>query len=135
MRAAKAEAARNEWHSPAEVVEAARTTMGGIDLDPASCEMANQIVRATTFYAAREDGLARPWFGRVWLNPPYSAKAPKFVQKFTDSFAAGSVEQGVLLLGTHHLTTDWFDPDPDATKSLRPNIPDAPAVFAGMHVN
>ena len=33
--------ARHDWHSPPEVVEAARRVMGGIDLDPASCEEAN----------------------------------------------------------------------------------------------
>jgi len=42
----KRELARHDWHSPAQVIEAARTVMGGINLDPASCEAANEIVRA-----------------------------------------------------------------------------------------
>jgi len=102
------ELARTEWYSPAEIVEAARATLGEIDLDPASCEAANEVVRADRFYSVRDDGLCQPWFGKVWLNPPYGRYAPKFVDRFAKAFAEGSVEQGVLLLATHHLTTDWF---------------------------
>lgn len=100
--------ARNEWHSPAEAVEPARIVMGGIDLDPASCPAANEIVKATRFYTIRDDGLSQPWFGRVWLNPPYGRFAPKFVERFRQHFAAGAVVQGCLLLATHHLTSRWF---------------------------
>jgi ParB family chromosome partitioning protein len=99
---------RHEWYSPAEIVEAARATMGGIDLDPASCPAANEIVRAGRFYSIADDGLAQPWSGRVWLNPPYGGHAPKFVERFREHFAAGSVAQGCLLLADHHLNTRWF---------------------------
>ena len=54
--------------------------MGGIDLDPASCAEANKIVQAKQFYSQRDDGLKQPWFGRIWLNPPYGRFAPKFVE-------------------------------------------------------
>jgi ParB family chromosome partitioning protein len=82
--------------------------MGGIDLDPASCAAANEIVRAATYYTIRDDGLMRPWFGRIWLNPPYGSHAQKFVRRFTELFAEGAIEQGCLLLSTHHVTTHWF---------------------------
>lgn len=65
----------SEWHSPADVVELARTVLGPIDLDPASCEAANRTVRAARYITAAEDGLASPWGSverpaTVFLNPP-----------------------------------------------------------------
>ncbi len=60
-----------EYYTPVEIVEAARRVMGGIDLDPASSETANQIVRAVHIYTAKENGLLQPWRGRVWMNHPF----------------------------------------------------------------
>lgn len=59
-----------EHRTPSYIVEPARELLGGIDLDPASCLEANETVRATQFYSEGDDGLSRPWTGRVFLNPP-----------------------------------------------------------------
>jgi hypothetical protein len=65
----------NEHYTPPEIIEAARYTLGGvIDLDPASCALANQVVKARCFMY--EGALDRDWTGpegepaTVWLNPP-----------------------------------------------------------------
>jgi hypothetical protein len=42
--------------------------MGGIDLDPASCAAANEIVRATAYYTIRDDGLGSRW-GKILAQP------------------------------------------------------------------
>jgi len=60
----------NEHYTPAEYVQAARDVLGLIDLDPASCAVAQQTVKAERFFTKEENGLAHTWVGSVWLNPP-----------------------------------------------------------------
>lgn len=60
-----------EYYTPVEIVEAARRVMGWIDLDPASSENANRIVKATRYFTAYDSGLVQPWNGRIWLNHPF----------------------------------------------------------------
>lgn len=99
---------RHEWYTPAEYVAAARDVMGGIDLDPASCEVAQATVQAGRFFSKEQDGLAQPWHGRVWLNPPFEAAviAP-FVAKLLADYQAGAVEQAVILTDAA-TDTRWF---------------------------
>lgn len=97
-----------EWYTPAEYIEAARALMGAIDLDPASCETAQGIVKAAKFYSKAEDGLQQSWAGRVWLNPPYSAVLVRaFVDKLCQEHQAGAVSEALLI--TNNATdTQWF---------------------------
>ena len=89
----------NEWYSPGWIVEPAREVMGGIDLDPASCEEANGTIRADRYFTANDDGLAQPWTGRVWLNPPYSDRdLIRWVSKLVDAADSGAVPEAVMLL-------------------------------------
>jgi len=66
--------ATNEHYTPKAIVEAARATLGTIELDPASCQLGNSVVGAMAWYGPgsdlAEDGLAEPWLGKVFLNPP-----------------------------------------------------------------
>ena len=83
-----------EWHTPQDYVEAARMTMGGIDLDPASCALANETVRAKAYYSEEDDGLVQPWAGKVFLNPP-GGLVKQFWNKLVDEFKSGSVPEAI----------------------------------------
>jgi hypothetical protein len=58
------------WFTPPAIIDA----LGGaesFDLDP--CTHADRPwPTAQSHYTQEDDGLTLPWFGRVWLNPPYS---------------------------------------------------------------
>lgn len=88
-----------EWYTPAWLIDLARETMGGIDLDPASSEQAQRTVKAGAFYTAAEDGYSKPWHGRIWLNPPFS-ETPRWVRRLTAACADGDVTQAVLLVNS-----------------------------------
>ncbi len=60
-----------EYYTPPIWTEAARALMGHIDLDPASCEIANQTVKAKAYFTKQNDGLSQPWHGHVWMNHPF----------------------------------------------------------------
>jgi len=98
----------NEWYTPAEYADMAREVMGSIDLDPASCAEANEVIRASTFYTKEDDGLIKDWKGNLWVNPPYSRDLmPAFVDKLKQSFINGDVDSAILL--SHNNTdTAWF---------------------------
>lgn len=61
------------WLTPPALIEA----LGGaesFDLDP--CSLPNRPwPTARQHYTKAENGLLLPWYGRVWLNPPYSPAA------------------------------------------------------------
>ena len=61
----------NEWYTPLDIIQRVRTVMGGINCDPASCEIAQATVQADTYYTVEDDGLSKRWVGSVFLNPPY----------------------------------------------------------------
>ena len=94
----------NEWYTPKEYIEAARRVMGSIDLDPASSKIANEIVKAKKIYAIDDDGLSLPWFGNVWLNPPYSSD---LIGQFAEKVKAKEYEQAIILVN-NATETAWF---------------------------
>lgn len=98
----------NEWYTPVDFIEAARLTLGDIDLDPATSIEANTVVRASNFYTIDDDGLSQWWEGKVWLNPPYSSDlVSRFISKLVDHYQAGDVTEAIVLVN-NATETQWF---------------------------
>ena len=102
----------SEWYTPSEYVEAARDVMGEIDLDPASSEEANAVVKARKFYSIKDDGLTHRWTGKVWMNPPYASNLiGLFVDKLVKELETGGIEEAIII--TNNLTeTAWWQSMP-----------------------
>lgn len=98
----------NEWYTPENVIKIAREFMGDIDLDPASSDIANEVVQATYYFTAEDDGLTKDWAGRVWMNPPYSGDLiGKFCEKLAQEYIDGNVTDAIILVN-NATETAWF---------------------------
>lgn len=94
-----------EHHTPPSIVEPARVTLGGFDLDPFSCVEANAIVRATAIYTGPPgvDGWTTPWMGRVFCNPPggrgpdNSSNQKRAWFRLMSEYAAGRVTSAIFI--------------------------------------
>lgn len=64
----------NTWLTPQWILE----PLGVFDLDPCAA-IGQPWPTAKTHYTEKENGLLLPWFGRVWMNPPYSTE---LIRKF-----------------------------------------------------
>lgn len=98
----------DEWYTPVDIIEAARSLMGDIDLDPATCIAAEKVIQAVDWYTKEDDGLTQAWMGRIWCNPPYSYPLiEKFTQKAIAEYDAGHITEGLVLVNN---CTDaaWF---------------------------
>lgn len=97
-----------EWYTPSTIINATRQVLTTIDLDPASCALANLNVKATKFFTAEDDGLTQDWFGNVWLNPPYSRNLiEKFADKVISQYLCGNINSAIVLTGAC-TETKWF---------------------------
>ena len=58
------------WYTPPELL-VVKGLLGEIDLDPCSDLTAQQHVQARSYHSVQTNGLLQPWFGRVYVNPPF----------------------------------------------------------------
>ncbi len=67
-----------DWYTPPWIFE----RMGiEFDLDPCQPIEVIKWIPAKSRYTVEDDGLKKPWFGRVWLNPPYGKQTPDWLAK------------------------------------------------------
>lgn len=103
----------NEWMTPLKYIESARKVLGQIDLDPASNEEANKMIKASVFHDINTNGLNQRWFGSVWMNPPYGftkgsgSNQEIWTKKLINEYEQKNVKQAICLVNA---VTDrkWF---------------------------
>lgn len=70
-----------EWYTPKWVFDELGLFF---DLDPASPHNHETCVPAKLKYTVYDNGLLKPWFGNVWLNPPYGKETGKWMGRLID---------------------------------------------------
>lgn len=77
--------------------------LGPFDLDPCAA-LGQPWPTARRHFTVRDDGLSRPWGGRVWLNPPFDRyQVGRWIERLAEH------GNGIALV--HARTeTDWFRP-------------------------
>ena len=66
----------DNWLTPPNIL----SPLGPFDLDP--CAPVNRPWdMAARHYTVADNGLSKPWAGRIWLNPPYGSETFKWVER------------------------------------------------------
>lgn len=118
----------NEHFTPPNIIQAAIATMGHIDLDPASCSIANNQVQANQFFTKETNGLNRKWFGNIFLNPPgglctdkeickkYNTKSSQAIwaEKLLQEWTENRVKQAIFVAFNLEISRycQWLDDFP-----------------------
>ena len=87
----------NTWITPREIT----ALLGPFDTDPCAA-LGRRWSHAYINYDEEMDGLRQEWYGRVWLNPPYSHG---LIRQFTKRFIAHG--NGIALVFPR-VDTRWF---------------------------
>jgi len=96
--------ATDEWATPQSFYDRLAAEFGGFDLDPCCLPVS---AKAPQFYTPEDNGLASPWFGRVWMNPPYGRTIGDWTTRAREAVDTGHAELVVGLLPARTDTVWW----------------------------
>lgn len=94
---------RLDWRTP-HALYAELNKEFHFDLDP--CGDQSHPLAPHTFTTI---GLDRPWFGNVFMNPPYGREIGKWLEKATKEVKAGNANVVVCLIPSRTDTRWWHD--------------------------
>ena len=87
----------DDWYTPKWIFDTLGLTF---DIDVASPPQGVPWIPARRRFTMADDGLAQPWDGLVWMNPPFSKITP-----WADKF----MEHGNGIAMTPFSKSKWFD--------------------------
>jgi phage N-6-adenine-methyltransferase len=96
--------ATDEWETPQALFNELSWIYGGFTLDPCATR---QNAKCARFFTRADDGLARRWDGKVYLNPPYGREIGRWVRKAFEESLRGALV--VCLLPARTDTRWWQD--------------------------
>lgn len=85
----------DNWRTPKDFLDRVKEVLVEIDLDP--CADPDHSVPAQFHFAEPYDGLIRPWYGCVYMNPPYSQMLD-WALKLTHEIERGHVQEAIALV-------------------------------------
>lgn len=96
---------KDDWTTPAVVLDPIRAALGPIGLDP--CSNSDSIVDARVAWTVDDDGLARDWTGRglVFVNPPYGRALGPWAEKIKAASERGAE---LVVLVPARVDTQWW---------------------------
>lgn len=89
----------DDWYTPPLIFDALGLRF---DLDPCAPVGGLPWIPAARYYTEADDGLAQEWYGRVWLNPPYSKPWP-WVERLAEH------GNGIALIQADTSTRGWHE--------------------------
>lgn len=92
----------DEYATPKEIILPLSRSIDRFDLDP--CAGAEEIPHAAHTYQKEDDGLSQDWFGKVWVNPPYS-ELDSWIDKI---ISEQSNTECIIALVPDRINADWF---------------------------
>jgi phage N-6-adenine-methyltransferase len=97
-----------EWYTPPHIREAVVSALGGrVDLDP--CADPGKSFPAAEHFTEADNGLVKPWVGRVYMNPPYGRTIERWTTKLRDEMTSGWTTEAVALLPARMDTRWWHE--------------------------
>jgi hypothetical protein len=75
-----ARAGTTVWLTPRHILDA----LGSFHLDPCAAPDPQLWPTARNHYTEARDGLSMPWYGRVWMNPPYGVEARVWIERMAE---------------------------------------------------
>jgi ParB family transcriptional regulator, chromosome partitioning protein len=98
----------DEWYTPLWLLNRVQDFFEHDFIDPATCNDAQLFIKAKIAYSKENNGLIHPWYGRIWLNPPYSQPLIRqFTSKLIAEYQSGNVSEALLLVNSC-TDTKWF---------------------------
>ncbi len=98
-----------EWYTPSLIIDRVIDLFGAIDLDPCSNSKTAPNVPAGAHYTIEDNGLAQPWSGRVYMNPPYGDVIGAWVDRLIGAYASDEIDAAIALLPVR-TDTAWSQP-------------------------